>query len=435
MSAEALPHFKGQAVKIKRADALQRALAWLKRPARHMQARRHGRPVARQQLADAHIGRVHGVALAQIWLPRPLPFKVLQAFAAHVHIVVQVQKAAVVHVRVGDDGRALAAAEMPGQRGKRRHGLLPHAGKARVHEQHLAVLLDHGHVAARGRLGHAHARPAAALPLRQAHFVGEAPAGVQLRRKFPDVFKCLVGGLVAAVQHLHHLIGVDHQLPAVLLVKPRPAPHFTGKVQVKCRVVQVFFRMVIVDHPHGAQRGSLAHKAAHGRFILHQQAHSEMLARPAVFLRTDVGNIEMKAVDQLQHGQHLAGPVLKLKFQKDHRGRALPVGQVAHGPKLPLHAGKLVRRALHLDEENVHIHGLVVAHARNVRACARNAAACFQKSAHAVGHGGGEGLPHGQPSLPCKELDMQRSRSQAYHKPPPLTSGRGPMFFIRIKNL
>ena len=92
----------------------------------------------------------------------------------------------------------------------------------------------------------------------------------------------------------------------------------------------------------------------------------------------------MKAVDQLQHGQHLAGPVLKLKFQKDHRGRALPVGQVAHGPKLPLHAGKLVRRALHLDEENVHIHSLVVAHARNVRARARMQRLA-SKSAHAVG--------------------------------------------------
>ena len=51
------------------------------------------------------------------------------------------------------------------------------------------------------------------------------------------------------------------------------------------------------------------------------------------------------------------------------------------------------------------------------------------KSAYAVGHGGGEGLPHGQPSLPCKELDTQHSRSQAYHKPPPPASGPARRFF------
>ena len=305
---------------------------------------------------------------------------------------------------MGDDGRALAAAEMPGQRGKRRHGFLPHAGKARIHEQHLAVLLDHGHIAARGRLSHAHARAAAALPLRQAHFVGIAAAGVQLCRKFADVFKRLVGRLVTAVQHLHHLIGVDHQLPAVLLIKPRPVPHLIGEVEVKGGVVQVFFGLVIVDHPHGTQRRCLAHEAAHGRFILHQQPHAEMLVRPAVFLRADIGDVEAEPVDHLQHGQHLARPVRQLKFQQHHRGRALSVRQVADGPQFPFHAGELLLRAVHLDEQDMHIDGLVVAHACDIRARSRDQPARPQKRPRTVGHGGGERLSHGAPSFLYRKL-------------------------------
>ena len=137
---------------------------------------------------------------------------------------------------------------------------------------------------------------------------------------------------------------------------------------VEDAVIVHLFRVIVVDHPHGAQRFHPRQKRFQHRFVFHEQAHLERLIGGAVLLGADIGNIQPKFADEPQHLRHTAGHVLQMEFQQHDALIVLRRFQIPDLRKLLVRLKQLRFAAFRVDKQGVGIHRLVIAHAGDVDA-------------------------------------------------------------------
>ena len=167
-----------------------------------------------------------------------------------------------------------------------------------------------------------------------------------------------------------------------------------GKGHIEHRVVQCDTARIVVEDLHAADLRRRAQQRRTLVVVLHQQAHAEILVLRSVFLRAEVADIDLKARNQLQHRLHRAGHVLELKLDEHDVAEIFRIGKISQRAQLP---GGLCHGfffALGLDKEHMHVHGLVIADARDIEPQRGKHAAGSQKRPDLVGHHGSKGLFH-----------------------------------------
>ena len=395
VAALALVDFKVQFPEPEKADLLQRLRLFAAGVPEAAHLVRVRRPIARQRLADADVGPVQRVLLPEARLAGVFQREARPGLFAGEHLVEQGQQAAVVHVRVGDEDALRHAVPIRQDAAEDRLHLLPVERVSAVDEQRLAAALQDGGVAAAGRLDQRDLRLLRHGVLRDPRREGLAPAVRQQLGEAADALEGLVGRQPLFVQHLHHQVAVHQQrLPAVL--RQAHGAHQPGdEGAIEDAVVVHPLGVVVVDHPHRAQRLHPAQKRAQPLLVLHEQAHLEGLVVRAVLLGADIGDVQAELVDQPQHRRDAAGLVPQVEFQQHDAAFVPRAVQVADLRQLRVRPAQLLLGALGVDEQRVGVHGLVVADAGDVHAQLRKALAGLQEGADVVGHGGDVGLLHG----------------------------------------
>ena len=218
--------------------------------------------------------------------------------------------------------------------------------------------------------------------------------------KFADAVERPVRGQPLFVQRLHRQIDVDEQPLIVFVGQFHPLRQSVNIIAVENAVVVHLFGAVVVDHPYAAQFFRTVQEAGDFVCVIHKQPHLEILVIGSVFLRTDIGNVEIEFADERQNVGHASGNVLQKKFQQDDAGFVgIVVPQIADFFKLRVRLTELFGGSFGINEQGVGIHGLVVADAGNVDPQRGKAPARFQKRTDMIGHGGNVGFFHG--SLPA----------------------------------
>ena len=133
-----------------------------------------------------------------------------------------------------------------------------------------------------------------------------------------DTVKSFKRGKPFLVQHLHHQIGIYQEAVPFFLRKSCQLHQSGYKGLIEDTVVKDPFRVIVIKNAHRAHLLRFTEKAPERAFVLHKQSHLESLVSGSVFLGTDVGDIQIETVNQLQHVRHASGNIPQHEFQQDN---------------------------------------------------------------------------------------------------------------------
>ena len=351
-------------------------------------------PVSRQELADVQIGPVDGILLPKAVFPPGLGDQILGRSVADNDLIEVLHQAAVIRVGVGQQQALGGSVEIGDQGAQDGQGLLAVAGVAAVHAQKPPAAADHGGIAAAGGLDEQDIGLIRDLMGGDPRLEALAPVPGQQLRKAADAVKGAVGQQALLIQGLHGQVRVHQQALLLLIGQIQHAGQPPDEGAVEDAVVIGPGGRVVLDDLNPTDALSLLQKRRDPALILHIQSHPELLEGRVAALGIDVGNVEMEIVDQLQNRNGTAGLILEVKLQQHNAGIIPGILQIADLLQLRVGSAELFLGALHIQEEHVGIHSLVIADPGDIDAQLGKAPAGLQKGTDVVGQRGGIGFFH-----------------------------------------
>ena len=109
--------------------------------------------------------------------------------------------------------------------------------------------------------------------------------------------------------------------------------------------------MIVVENAYRAQLLRFMKEFPECTFIFHKQAHFKSLVIRSVFLRTDIGDIQIETMDQLQNFRYASGNVPQHEFQENNAVFASVCLQVSDFLQLTVRLRQLRLVAIRIDKQ------------------------------------------------------------------------------------
>ena len=130
------------------------------------------------------------------------------------------------------------------------------------------------------------------------------------------------------------------------------------------------------------------HEQRHLALVLNIQTDFEGLHGTSVRLCTDIGNVEMKAVDEFENRQQCSHFVAEHKFHQHDMTDADIIIQITEIPQCLLCTDKNVRLSFHFQKQGMGVDSFVVGYTGDIQTEIGNSAARKIKRTDAIRHTG-----------------------------------------------
>ena len=389
MAAVSFVDFKMQITEIKETDLGQRSAKLRKiLPGSDQLVGTH-LFVGGKDLADIHIGSVQEIAFPEAVFALIFTAKALGRPAADDDFIKHIHETAMIHVRMGQQQTFVGCFKSGNAVLEDLQHFLSIAGITTVHTEKFPMAFDHRSITATGRLDQ-----------KDLGMIGDGMCGdsgnklftlglSQKLCKLADTVKRPVGRQSLFIQNLHGQIGRHHKSLLLFFAElqhPGQAPYIGT---VENAVVIGSLRAVVINDADFAKPFCLLDKFRDPSRILHIQTHFEILVIGAVFLGIDVGNVEVKIIDQLQNTSHASGNILKAELNKDDAGISRMIQQIADLFQFYVRFPDLFFCSFHIQKQHMAIHGFIVADPGDIDAQGSKTLTGLQKRPDMVWHGGG----------------------------------------------
>ena len=204
----------------------------------------------------------------------------------------------------------------------------------------MLAVVQNIHIASANRLDHCQHHMRRHLAARNIRHKMLVFVRFQHSGKLRHIIKCLKGRFVLFIQKLHNMIAINQKFVSFFLTQIKHCAHFIGKTHIKNRIIQQFFRQIIIQNFNCAQAARPIQKLLGNFRIFHEKPHFEILIAAFVCRRIHIANIDRQIMQYFQYRQHRPRHIAERKLH--HHDFILAGGalQIAYPKKLSFHLFK-----------------------------------------------------------------------------------------------